>query len=38
MNKDPIAKYQNFRGQNEDAHCSRRNDVVPRRIVHPLPS
>lgn len=38
MNKSLIAKCQNFRGLNEDAYFSRRNDVVPRRIVHPITS
>jgi hypothetical protein len=32
-----IAKQQKFRGQIEDAQFSRRNSVVPRRTVHPLP-
>jgi hypothetical protein len=36
MNKGPIAKCQNLRGQNKDAQFSRRNDVIP-RTVHPLP-
>jgi hypothetical protein len=36
-NKDLIAKHQNFRGKNKDAHFSRRNNVVPKRTDHPLP-
>jgi hypothetical protein len=29
MNKGPIAKCQNFRGENKDSQFSRRNDVIP---------
>jgi len=37
MNKGPIAKCQNFMEQNEDVIFSRRNDVIPKKTVHPLP-